>query len=99
MYLILMMGANFEAERIISEANVGKWHNCDVHEIETSVGHVPEGDIVRVDLVDRPASKFTPIINIRYTVLILWFRNRPLKCQDPCVSDTRSSAWPSPCHA
>ncbi len=26
MYLILMMGANFEAGRITSEANVGRWH-------------------------------------------------------------------------
>ncbi len=30
MYLILMMGANFEAGRITSEANVGSWHKADV---------------------------------------------------------------------
>ena len=48
---------------------------------------------------DRPASKFAPIIKIRYTVLILWFRSRPPKGRDPCNFDTRSSAWPSSCHA
>ncbi len=30
MYLILTMGANFEAGRIASDANVGKWHNPDL---------------------------------------------------------------------
>ena len=30
MYPILMMGANFEAGRIASDANVGKWHKGEV---------------------------------------------------------------------
>ncbi len=30
MYLILMMGANFGAGRITSEANVGCWHKAEV---------------------------------------------------------------------
>jgi hypothetical protein len=30
MYLILMMGANFEAGRIASDANVRSWHEAEV---------------------------------------------------------------------
>jgi hypothetical protein len=32
-YLILMMGANFETGRIASDANVGKWHIADVQRL------------------------------------------------------------------
>jgi len=36
MYLILMMGANFEAGRIASDANVRSWHKADLQRLPDS---------------------------------------------------------------
>jgi hypothetical protein len=59
-YLILMMGANFGAGRIASNANVGSWHEADVQRLPGS----------------GPLTDALPTFGVQCLLTATWFMTR-----------------------